>query len=220
MGWFNSLDKLNLIDGFTYYLILALVVGTVLRFRNYRVILGVIFTFSDRWPKLLVLAKQHRAVFLRWPTLLPIGLTLALMLGNALASQFVWSEAQIAFEDLWGRWWALLAVTVTGGLMVFLDGKAIFGSGRFDRAALEETLDKAEHWLESWHAPALRNSQLGPDQSPQDREYPSSGSPRQSQSDRQWTDVAMGPSDWDPCGVRPCVMDDVGDSPARTDLKV
>jgi hypothetical protein len=45
--------------------------------------------------------------------------------------------------------------------MVFLDFKAIFGSGHFDREALEENLDKAEHWLQSWHAPALRFLTLG-----------------------------------------------------------
>jgi hypothetical protein len=51
---------------------------------------------------------------------------------------------------------AFLAVAVSGGLMTFLDFKAIFLFGRFDRVALEEDLDKAEHWLHSWKAPALR----------------------------------------------------------------
>ena len=161
MSWFKYLSTFNLIDFFTCYLILALVVGTGLRIRNYRAILGVIFTFSERWPKLLVLAKQHRVVFLRWPTLLPIGLTLALMLGNALASHFVWSEAKVALDDLWTRGVAFLAIVISGGLMIFLDFKAIFGSGRFDRLALEINLDKAEHWLHSWHAPALRFITLG-----------------------------------------------------------
>jgi hypothetical protein len=161
MSWLNSLSALNLIDVFNYYLILALVVGTGLRIRSYRAILGVIFTFSERWPKLLVLAKQHRVIFLRWPTLLPIGLTVALMLGNTLASHFVWSEAKVALDDLWTRGVALLAITNSGALMVFLDFKAIFGSGHFDREALEENLDKAEHWLQSWHAPALRFLTLG-----------------------------------------------------------
>jgi hypothetical protein len=161
MRWFLSLRTLNLIDVLNYYLILAFVVSTVIRIRNYRAILGVIFTFSNRWPKLMVLAKKHRIVFLRWPTLLPIGLTLALMLGNTLASYFVWSQAKVTFDDLWWHWLALLAVTISGGLMVFLDCKAIFSFGRFDRAALEEKLDKAEHWLQSWHAPVLRFVTLG-----------------------------------------------------------
>ena len=161
MSWLNSLSTLNLIDVFNYYLMLAVVVGTVIRIRNYRAILGVIFTFSHRWPKLLVLAKQHRIVFLRWPTLLPIGLTFALMLGNMLASHFIWSQAKVTFSDLRSHGLSLLAVTITGGLMLFLDGKAVFGFGRFDRAALELSLDKAEHWLQSWQAPVLRFVTLG-----------------------------------------------------------
>ena len=161
MSWFSLLSTLNLIDVFNYYLMLVLVIGTVIRVRNYRAILGVIFTFSDRWPKLLVLAKQHRVVFLRWPTLLPIGLTLAIMLGNLLASHYMWSHAKVTWDDLWSHWLALLAVAISGGLMLFLDCKAIFGFGRFDRAALELSLDNAEHWLQSWHAPALRFVTLG-----------------------------------------------------------
>ena len=144
MRWFTLLSTLNLIDVFNYYLTLALVVGTVFRIRNYRAILGVIFTFSHRWPKLLVLAKQHRIVFLRWPTLLPIGLTLVLMLGNVVASHYVWSQAKITFADLWWRWWAILIITTSGGLMVFLDCKAIFGFGRFD----------AQPWRKNWTKPS------------------------------------------------------------------
>lgn len=161
MRWFSSLSTYNLIDAFSYYLILAFVIGTAIRVRNYRAILGVILTFSHRWPKLLVLVKRCRTIFLRWPTLLPIGLTLALMLANALASHFVWSQASVSLGELRWRWVALLAVVVSGGVMVFLDCKAVFGSGSFDRAALEKDLDQAEHWLQSWQAPALRLLTLG-----------------------------------------------------------
>lgn len=89
MYWLTALSTLNLIDVLNYYLILAFVVGTVMRIRNYRAVLGVLVTFPNRWPKLLRLVKQYRTIFLRWPTLLPIGLTLALMLGNTLASHLV-----------------------------------------------------------------------------------------------------------------------------------
>ena len=43
-----------------------------------------------------------------------------------------------------------------GGLMVFLDCKAILRVGHFDRPSLEKDLDRAESWLKSWMAPALR----------------------------------------------------------------
>ena len=161
MFGFISLRTFDLIAVLYYYLILAFLISMVVRIRNYRAILGVIFTFSNRWPKLLVLAKLHRIVFLRWPTLLPVGLSLSIMMANTIVYRFVWRQARVTFDDLWCRWPALLAVTISGGLMVFLDCKAIFCFGQFDRAALEENLDKAEHWLQSWQAPVLRFVTLG-----------------------------------------------------------
>ncbi len=150
------MSTLNLIDVFSVYLILCFVVGTVLRLRNYRALLGLIRAFSQRWPKLLQLVKGYRAIFLRWPALLPIGLTLALMLGNLLASRLLWSQARVTVEDLWPRWWALLIVTISAALMVFWDGNAVLHFSRFDRLALEKNLDRAEHWLQTWKAPTLR----------------------------------------------------------------
>jgi hypothetical protein len=156
-----ALGAINLIDVFSYYLVLAFAIGTIIRIRNYRAVLGVIFTFSDRWPKLLVVAKRHRTVFLRWPTLLPIGLTLALMTGNAVASHFLWSHAKVSFNDLGSHGIAVATIAIAGAVMLFLDGNAVFGFGRFDRVALELDLDRAEHWLQSWHAPAMRFLTLG-----------------------------------------------------------
>src|SRR6478735_3692621 len=91
---------LNLIDAFSYYLVMAFVTGTVLRARNYRAMVGLVFRSADRWPKLRALVKSHRAIFLRWPTVLPVVLTLLLTLANAYASHFVWSLARVSPGDL------------------------------------------------------------------------------------------------------------------------
>jgi hypothetical protein len=40
--------------------------------------------------------------------------------------------------------------------MGFLDFRAVFLFGRFDRTAVEAELDRAEHWLGTWKAPAIR----------------------------------------------------------------
>ena len=156
MRWLTWLGTINLIDVLTFYLLLAFAVSTVLRLRNYRAILGLVFAFPNRWPKLLALVKQYRAIFLRWPALLPVGLTLALMLANTLASHFVWSQARVTWNDLWQRWVAFLGVISFGAIMLYLDFQAIFNFGHFNRVALEENLDKAEHWLQTWKAPVVR----------------------------------------------------------------
>ncbi len=152
----TAIGSLNLIDAFNYYLALTFIVGTVLRARNYRAMVGLVYRSVDRWPKLRALALTHRAIFLRWPTVLPVLATLALTLGNAWASHFVWSDARVTATDLWTHPAGLAAVVVAGGLMGFLDFGAVFVFGRFDRAAVEAVLDRAEHWLGSWQAPAVR----------------------------------------------------------------
>lgn len=150
------LDTVNLLAVFNCYLILGFLVSTGVNIRSYRAVLGLIIAFPQRWPKLLVLVKKHRTVFLGWPTLLVIGFSLALMLANSLAIRLVWAQANVSFEELRGRWLSLLAIILSGCLMLFLDGKAICRAGTFDRTALEEDLDKAESWLKSWMAPAVR----------------------------------------------------------------
>ncbi len=156
MRWLTWLGTLNLIVVFNYYLALAFLVGTVVRIRTYRAILGLVFACPGRWPKLLAVVKKHRTILLGWPMLLAIGLALALMLINSLAVNLVWAPARVTCEDLSGRWVPLAAVTLSGVLMLLLDCRATFSVGHFDRAALEQDLDKAESWLKSWMAPALR----------------------------------------------------------------
>ena len=146
----------NLIVAFNYYLVLTLVVGTALRARNYLAMIGLVARSADRWPKLRALAATHRGIFLRWPTILPVAATLALTLGNAWASRFVWVHARVTSRDLWAHPPGLAAVVVTGGLMAVLDFRIVFLFGQFDRAAVEAVLDRAEYWLGSWTAPAVR----------------------------------------------------------------
>jgi hypothetical protein len=153
MSW---LTAINLIDALNYYLILTFLVGTVLRVRNYRSIIGMVYHSSERWPKLRALAGTHRAIFLRWPTVLPVVLTLIFVIANAWASRFVWVDARVTPGDLWAHLLGLAAVAITGGLMGFLDFRSVFLFGRFDRSAVEAELDQAEHWLGSWQAPAIR----------------------------------------------------------------
>ena len=152
---------LNLIGAFSLYLVLAFVTGTVLRARNYRAMVGMVYNSADRWPKLRALVAAHRAIFLRWPTVLPLAVTLLLTLANACAAHFVWPSAQVTPGDLRAHHAALAAVAITGGLMGLLDFKAVFVFARLDRAAVEAVLDRAEHWLASWKGPAVRVLTLG-----------------------------------------------------------
>src|SRR5688500_8507266 len=151
----------NLIDAVSLYLVLAFVTGTALRARNYRAVVGLVYNSADRWPKLRALAATHRAIFLRWPTVLPLAVTLVLALANAYAAHFVWPYARLTLGDLWAHPAALAVAATAGGTMGFLDFKAVFVFARLDRARVEVVLDRAEHWLGSWQAPAVRVLTLG-----------------------------------------------------------
>lgn len=147
---------MNLINVFSVYLLLVFAVGAILRTRNYLAMTGMIYRSDSRWPKLVALAKTHRGIFLRWPTVFPIAATLTLTAANFSASHFVWSHARVTLSDLWSHPAGLAAIGVSGSVMALLDFRAVFIFGTFDRAALETVLDKAEHWLGSWKAPAVR----------------------------------------------------------------
>src|SRR3954468_15026428 len=152
---------LNLIDAFTYYLVLTFVTGTILRARNYRAMVGMVYGSADRWPKLRALVKTHRAIFRRWPTVLPVVLTLLLTLANAYAAYFVWSHARVTPGDLLAHPAALAAVLAAGGVMGLLDFRSVFVFARIDRAKVEAMRARAEHWLGSWKAPAVRVLSFG-----------------------------------------------------------
>ena len=147
----------NLIDAFNYYLVLAFAVGTVLRARNYRAIVGLVYRSAARWPKL-------RALVATAPGDLPpladrppapadpapragerVAVPLRVVPRPGYARRPVVAPARTRRGGRCGR--------ADGAV---LDFRAVFLFGRFDRAAVETVLDRAEHWLRSWKAPAVR----------------------------------------------------------------
>ena len=66
MSW---LLDLRLIPFFGFYLAVFFAVGTVLRFREYQVVLGLVASMPGRWPRLLKLVHEHSMVFLTWGTI-------------------------------------------------------------------------------------------------------------------------------------------------------
>jgi hypothetical protein len=150
------MSQINLINLFSIYLTVALVISTILRWRNYREMLRIIVAFQERWPKLLRLVNEHREVFWQWPTIFPAACTLFLMIVHFLASWLIWAQASITPADLFDHIWSLGLIALMAGLMLLFDGRIIFQVTHFDRLALESDFDRAEHWLGTWKAPAVR----------------------------------------------------------------
>src|SRR5262245_11652646 len=116
-----GLGNLNLIHLLDFYLMLAFLVSTYLRFRQYQVIVGLAVAVPGRWPRLLQLVRQHRMIFLTWSTVLPGALALSLCLLNTLACRLVWPHANLTVKQLDGLWLALPVIALLGATMLAVD---------------------------------------------------------------------------------------------------
>jgi hypothetical protein len=152
---------MNLIALLQNYLILIFVLSIVWRYRQYQAMLGIVTDAKHRWPCLCKLVAEHRFIFLTWPTLLPIALTMALMLLHSIAYNLLWPQATVEFTDLFAHPILFIVVTVFCVWMVYLDMVAIFSKWEFQRADIDPYLDKAEYWLTTPWAPALRIFSFG-----------------------------------------------------------
>ncbi len=151
-----SLLHVNLLDLLNVYLILTLFLGIFLRYRQYRATLTLLATAPMRWPKLFQLVTEHRTLFLTWPTLVPLGLTLLLTLVNSIALHLIWPHAVVTSSHLGSHWFALILIAAAGAAMLAVDYKMTFWAWEMDAAATAAALDQAEYWLNTPWAPAIR----------------------------------------------------------------
>jgi hypothetical protein len=158
MNWFASV---NLIQLFDFYLAAMFVVGTYRRIAQYRAFAGLAFDMPGRWPHLLKLVRQFRTIFLTWNTVLPSVLALLIWAAHTLASRLIWHHAVLTGADLLTHWRAWPLVLLIGAAMLAVDVYFLVAVGEIDRVGIEKNFDQAEHWLCSWHAPAVRMLSLG-----------------------------------------------------------
>jgi hypothetical protein len=152
----SGLWNLNLIRFFEFYLALAFVVSTGLRFRQYEVIIRLVRAVPGRWPRLLKLVKGHHAIFLTWATVLPTVLALGLYLINTVASRLLWPEAALTAGMLGDLKLGASLIVLVGAAMLGVDLYATFSVGEIDRVVMERYFDEAEYWLRSWVAPVVQ----------------------------------------------------------------
>ncbi len=159
MSWLLALKLIRLFD---FYLILAFFFSTILRIRQYSIVLGVVRDVPGRWPKLFALVRQHRNIFLTWQMVLPLLLTLGLWLFHTVLRRTVLSESEdITLAGLLEMWPAVPFVAAAAVAMLGFDFYGAINVGKIDRAELEKYFDQAEYWLRSWTAPVVRVFTLG-----------------------------------------------------------
>jgi len=158
MSWLLSLKLIRLFD---FYLGLVFLVSTVVRVRQYRTILRVVRAVPSRWPRLFVLVRQYRHLFLTWGTILPLIATLLLWVGHTLFRRLVLSNDDLTLGRLLGLWVALVFVLLSGIAMLGFDVFGAFNVAVIDQTELEKYFDQAEYWLRSWTAPVVHFFTLG-----------------------------------------------------------
>jgi hypothetical protein len=158
MNWFEHVNFIHLFD---FYLAAMFVVGTYRRVAQYRAFAGLALGMPGRWPHLFKLVKQFRTIFLTWNTALPSLLALLIWAMQMLASRLIWHDARLSGADLHAQSWTWWVVLPIGAAMLAVDFYFLIYVGAIDQSNIEKNFDQAEHWLRSWHAPAVRFLSLG-----------------------------------------------------------
>jgi hypothetical protein len=157
----NRFAAVNLIHLFDFYLAAMFVLGTYRRIAQYRAFAGLALGMPGRWPHLFQLVRQFRTIFMTWNTILPSLLALVIWLIQIIASRLIWHNARLTIADLLSHWKAWPIVVPAGVAMLTVDIYFLIVVGQIDRLAIEKNFDLAEHWLSSWHAPAVRMLSFG-----------------------------------------------------------
>src|SRR5262245_46505489 len=151
----------NLIRLFDFYLAAMFLLGSWRRFGQYRTIAAIMFSAPGRWPNLLRVMKQHRAVFFTWATIRPALLALSLAVIQTVCSRLIWPQADLTIVDILRHWIMLPLLILTVVPMIGVDIYFLIRVGRINRAETVQYLDMAEKWLTSWKAPVVRWATLG-----------------------------------------------------------
>jgi hypothetical protein len=159
MSW---LLELRMIRFFGFYLAVMFLLSTVVRLRQYGIIVRLVRTMPDRWPRLLGLLKQHLHIFLTWGTVLPLVLLATIFALNFLASKWLWPQADdFTLEQLAALYPIWPIVLFFGAAMIAFDVWGVVSVTAIDRAEMEKYFDQAEYWLVSWAAPVVHFFTLG-----------------------------------------------------------
>lgn len=151
----------NVIRLFDFYLLLMFVIGLLRRGTLYRDVVIVSFAAVTRQPNLVRRLSANRDVLLHWPTLRPVFIALFLMLAQFIMSRLIWPHANVTVQDLLNNWWQSLIVLLIFAPMFAVDVYFLIRVGQIDRTLAHEHLTRAEHWLTSWHAPAVKMITFG-----------------------------------------------------------
>ena len=205
---------LNLIYFLDFYFTLMFLVGVYRRFELYQNILKLVRS-GHRWPNLIKLVREHRAVFLTLSTVMPLILALSLSVVQWIASRVIWPNAGeppegLTVAKLLEHWGALPIVLPLGIGMFGVDIYFLIYVAKFDPGELEKHFDQAEYWLRSSTAVLARRGDVRQGRSAADGECRGPQGPEDGGRVAQYVAVVLEPADRPAVSVRPVAVVDVG----------
>ncbi|MBY0231816.1 MAG: hypothetical protein K2W96_21220 [Gemmataceae bacterium] len=157
MDWLLDLRPIRL---FSFYLAFVFCLSIVVCLQQYRAVAKVAIRLGSRWPNLLKLILEHRAVLLGWGTVRPLLVMLALIVANSAACHLVWPSAgDFKLREL--PWPVVPVCAVAGVAMLAFDLAGLLNTGTIDEKETERYFDRAEWWLRGWKVPAMRLLSFG-----------------------------------------------------------
>src|SRR4051794_23085677 len=117
----SALRDLNLINLFGFYLAAMFLLGTMRRLALYRSVGAIMVAAPTRWPRLLKVMREHRAIFLTWSTLRPAALALLLCVIHMIASRVVWPRAHLTAVHLFDSWLTIPLLVAAAVPMLAVD---------------------------------------------------------------------------------------------------
>ena len=157
----TGFDAVNVIRLFDFYLASMFVLSLSRRYTVYWDTLHLLVQFRGRWPRLIDTLKAHHGVLVTAQVLRPLGVAVGLMLTQMICSRVIYPAALLTVGEAKATWWMVPTLIAAALPMVAVDTYFLLRVAGFDRASSATYLDKAEYWLSSRYAPALRVATLG-----------------------------------------------------------
>ncbi len=157
----KSLDSVNLLHLFDFYLAATLLISFARRYPVYLDGIRVAIALHGRWPRLVGRLRDNHGVLVTGQVIYPTCVALTLMTVQLICSRLIWPRAVITVGEIDAHWWMRIAVLVALIPMALVDGYFLIRVGQFDRKETENYLDEAERWLTSWKTPLIRTVTLG-----------------------------------------------------------
>ena len=152
---------MNLLRLFEFYLFAMFFIGTVRRAGLYRSIVRLTLGLIRRYQKLFDVLREEGSLLVTWSAGLPLVLTLVLWAMQSILTRLVFPHAELLTSQLTGRWWfwPTLIIPVLG--MLCVDVYFLVRIGDIDVAQAEKYFGRAESWLGTWKASAVKVVTLG-----------------------------------------------------------